>query len=230
MKHPKIHNKFSHDCIWKLLRYMAVFLTGFSLICSFTLFFSDFNDRIAIENDAIRNILISMRKKKSSKNEFFQLLNLAKLHCQFILPLLKWIFNYYDLKTFGLDTIPPGVLNFLGCMGSKSPVCSYVYPEEQCLLLLEDLIVTDIKKDIKKYQFLQMELPIFYELLKDLRDWNHLPEEFKGTLLHLKERATAPFKYHIPRTPSEEESTMMNSRYILIKFSLIYVTENFRFI
>ena len=102
--------------------------------------------------------------------------------------------------------LPQKTKAFFRCLGSESPVCTYLFPSS--IELIKELTEVDFKKDRERYHALQMESPIFYDLLWELKDLSRLPKEFTSLLQHLIMCAETPFnnpEHRLPNLPLDDE-------------------------
>ena len=93
----------------------------------------------------------------------------------------------------GVSTIPTGVINFLQCLASTSPVCAYIFPTARCMQLMERVCEVNVKEELEINREIQYQLPVVFALLKDLPEESKLPQEFKGVIIWLMDLANKPF-------------------------------------
>ena len=108
-----------------------------------------------------------------------------------------WIADTYLREDLKDKTIPKGVRAFLRCIGSESPVASYLPPSLKCANLIDKIIEKRTRQTDRIADDLQYELPIFFNLLKDIR--MDLPDAFNALLLHLKDVSLKPFETPVPQ-------------------------------
>ncbi len=116
----------------------------------------------------------------------------------------KWLIGHFLLGTNPVNTVPRGIMTFLQCVGSASPVCSYLFPSEENIGLVKSLCKDPITNDFRALRTLQNELPIFYGLLTAVKGYKVLPPCFQALIEKLCNCAEAPFdpSYYIPDTPA----------------------------
>ena len=104
-----------------------------------------------------------------------------------------WLRKEYFLDIEPVSSVPKGVITFLGCLSTTSPVSSYLHPSSSNVKLVRSLTREDIKCDPVKYRELERDLPILYGLLRDLKGFNRIPEVFSPVLSYLINQAESPF-------------------------------------
>ena len=127
------------------------------------------------------------------------------------------MFDKTSKKLYKDRTIPLGVRSFFKCIGSESAVCSYLPPTLKNMDLIDDLFA-GIRGNPLKMKQLHHELPIFYNLLKDLK--MDIPDVFKAIVLHLKDIAGKPFDIPVKEKRHTQESSLS---WYLSLFSLLYL-------
>ena len=152
----------------------------------------------------LKNLRIDLRKighdkmEESDVEEIIDNLEGYQSLSKILTALLTWVKVTYLDDSFLDNTIPRGVRAFFRCIGSESAVCSYLPPTFQCMNLLNCLIEGNMKENTKKMDQLQEELPIFFNLVKDV---GHLPLESHAMILHLMDISGKPFKQPLRQTP-----------------------------
>ena len=112
----------------------------------------------------------------------------------FLHHIFLWCWNHFSLNyrtKCEMISLPTGICQFFKSLASVSPVCSYLPPS--AVNLAHALIEENIKQDLQKFRKVQLDLPIFFQLLKDVNE-PKLPESFKGCILHLINQCITPFK------------------------------------
>ena len=98
-----------------------------------------------------------------------------------------------------MQTTPIGVLNFFKCLASESPVCSYVLPDPDIIDIVRNLTNVKIKMDVHTMQLLQENLPVFFNLMKDVATPS-LPDDWQPLVTRLADIAAVPFQ-NAPKSP-----------------------------
>ena len=88
---------------------------------------------------------------------------------------------------------PRGIKDFFLCLSKPSPVCSYLYPSEECFSLLEKLFIVGVKSQVSTMRDLHNKLPIFFDLLTSMEDQSSLPFDWKPVAYKLMQLAGQPF-------------------------------------
>ena len=137
------------------------------------------NERIALESKDVRKLILkTIAVRKGTISDIEKIMKVIDSKHSFLRPLLKWLVIYYDLNVFDLQILPPVLAAFFRAISSISPVCSYV--KKEMVFLCEK----NVKEDRKLWEALQQDLPVFFDLLKDMPVDVSLPDCFKGILLH----------------------------------------------
>ena len=169
------------------------------------IFLSNRPSRIAVRDGNIRAKLVKLSASMNNNNNSKNTLAVGELKgliaCTknsqshgFLHHVLKWCWERYGLEGKSKPTLvflSSGVRSFIKCLASESPVCSYLPPS--AVELAFEIIEENVKDNMVKLRKIQTQLPIFYQLLKDVNG-SRLPEEFKGCVLHLINQAVTPFK------------------------------------
>ena len=118
----------------------------------------------------------------------------------------------YDVFLWTLATfpviVPKGVLQFFNCLSQPSPVCSYLFPSEECLELADKLYTVNVKMHVETYKEIYEKLPVFFHLLNSLFE-SSLPLVWKPLIRYLILKSQKPFvdAANVPETaPSDEDS------------------------
>ena len=113
--------------------------------------------------------------------------------------IMKWSVDVFEKP----NSFPRGLRNIYQLVSSPSPVCSYIEPTEEVFSLLMKTLSSNIKSDSNVMRLLQTKLPFFHDLLSSLSVEDRIPEEWKGLILHLIDKAREPFESsESVRTPS----------------------------
>ena len=146
---------------------------------------SDQNKRIAIDLEkapvGLKNLRKDLRKlghQQMAGDELIQMIHRVDTHApirNILKNLLKWIYLNYMKLEFEDQSIPLGICLFLRCIGSESPVSSYLPPTLRNMILIDEILNGTIRQRGKCMDEVQQNLPIFFNMLKDLN--NELPVE-----------------------------------------------------
>ena len=85
-----------------------------------------------------------------------------------------WLQKKYFLDIEPVSSVPKGVVTFLSCLSTTSPVSSYLHPSSLNDELVRALTVEDVKCAQVKYRELEKEQPIFFGLLRDLKGFDRI--------------------------------------------------------
>ena len=107
-----------------------------------------------------------------------------------------------------VECIPKGVRGFIRCIATPSPVCSYIFPSTDITRLVLSLVDHPVRRHQDKLFLLQKEVPILFNLVKDLGD-EKLPECFRDLLSYLVRRANSPFTDMITDIPPSSNDKML---------------------
>ena len=108
--------------------------------------------------------------------------------------LLKWCHYQFTVKDpSSIVIMTPGVCQFIKDLASQTPVCYYLI--STAADLDHALIEENVKENMATFQKIKLELPMFFQLLKEINEAK-LPEEFKDVVLHLITKAVTPFRDH----------------------------------
>lgn len=150
--------------------------------------------RIAFEDPQVRKVLLEFANKTRGKltdEERSQLLSIGILEAR---TLMTWVVDTFGLHYTDVSVVPFGVRQFIRCIATTSPVCSYLHPSDENIQMVKSLTEENIRAKPFEWHQLQMELPMFYELLKDLASAEVLPSDvFTRLFTYLIHRAEDPF-------------------------------------
>ena len=164
-------------------------------------------DRIAFADATSRKYINEFVKTKGKVTD---LLANRLRDLSIVGPVFDWLITHFQLTTNPVSTVPRGIINFFQCLGSKSPVCSYLFPSEENIGLVKSLTEDRITPDFPALRTLQCELPIFHGLVTSIKGVSVLPRCFQILLNHLGLCAEAPFnpEYKIPDSPVGKPSKL----------------------
>ena len=160
------------------------------------IYFRKHEDRVAISEKQLRKQMKNWIEEKLSKFQSNKLLMEMRSKYRTIYNIMKWSLDtYVTVKCF-----PKSLRNIFSLLYSTSPVCSYIEPSDFVCDLALKMIEPNIKSDSKLMEKIQHHLPHFHLFLSSLSIENELPEEFKGLLLDLTDKAKQPFNVAEPVT------------------------------
>jgi hypothetical protein len=146
---------------------------------------------MAFEQPKVREVLANLASKRS-KLLFSERLQLINIGHRELRPVIKWIVEKYQLTQSSVAVIPDGLRRFIRSLSLTSPVCSYLDPSEFNVNLIRSLTKEPIRRKVKELHYLQMELPIFFDMVIE-QDVGVLPDCFTDLLSYLIIRAESPF-------------------------------------
>ena len=148
------------------------------------MYYTRFSDRVFIPDNKTRSLLKGFCDKGISSSELNDLEELVSVHAPSMLPLLKLI-------TRSHPACPAEWSPLLRSLASPSAVCGLVHPSEELFHLLKKIPHDDITLDVENMQLLQREVPVFFDLVKNIK---YLPTESLVPLIDaIIEKANAPF-------------------------------------
>ena len=177
--------------------------------------YSTMDTRVALPDREQRQYLrnFAYTEQKMSMQEVAELLQVLPRE---IRDVVKWAVDFFGLRKSQSETknvpvtLPRGTRAFFRCLSSESPVCHYVVPSEDNLILMSELTNKDIKAHQSTYADLQKECPIIFQLLEELDDCVKLPSEFRRLLTYLSIKAQEPFNpdYRLPDLPPVDDKRL----------------------
>lgn len=113
---------------------------------------------------------------------------LIAIHGPSLLPLLQVIKNQID----SVVQCPREWSKFIAALSSTSPVCGLLHPSDRLFNILNTITDDDFTANPSNLEILQEEVPVLFELLRDV---SHLPKKAMKSLINaLIDKANAPFK------------------------------------
>ena len=171
------------------------------------IYYSKQASRVAFAEPSTRKLI---NEFLATKERLATTLRLQLVNLPCIGPVFEWIISHFDLLTHNVSTVPRGIKRFLQCVGSPSPVSTYLFPSDENIGLVKTLCKKSITNDGIALRVLQSELPIFYGLTAAIKQVPVLPGCFQDLLDKLAVCASAPFNplYRIPDSPVIEDSVL----------------------
>lgn len=100
----------------------------------------------------------------------------------------RWVVESYNRFV----NAPKEMKKLFSCIASSSPVCSYLFPSNECLDLMSKLFDRNCAMDAHLMKDLQEKLPIFFKALTSLL-CKCFPEEFRVMLSTLTRISQEPY-------------------------------------
>ena len=165
------------------------------------LYFSFHAERICIAEESVRLLLYKYSKKLCTPEELANLMQcLNTSRYQSIYVFVQYLQNVYE-------EVPTDILRFISCLSKASPVCSYVYPAEGIVDLIDELFRPGIKGNHRVLALLQEHMPIVFNIFRSFTIEDCFPDEWKGLFLYLKDLAIKPFmNAQVVRASPDDES------------------------
>lgn len=117
-----------------------------------------------------------------------------------MLPLLQYVKTQVTIS-HPLVSCPKEWSPLLSALASPSAVCGLVHPSDEVFNLIKKIPLEDITMDIRSMELLQKEVPVLFDLVKNL---NHLPKRSLLPLIDdIIEKVHAPFNLHPPDVESD---------------------------
>ena len=169
------------------------------------LHYTRFSERIFIPDKRTRSLLKEFCVKGIPRSDFGDLKELVLNHAPSMLPLLKIVKT--QVVSSPLVSCPAEWSPLLSSLASPSAVCGMVHPSDEVFSLIRKIPHDDITLDINSMELLQREVPVLFNLVKNV---NHLPKESLVPLMDkIVEKALAPFSLpsesdEVPNSKSSE--------------------------
>ena len=183
---------YSKCCIW--------------LIADILYFISTLSSRIAIEDVKIRGYLLNFVDKAKGKITAKEKRELIGIGLKEVRELMKWVIDEYKPHVKSVLGIPASIRALIRCLATTSPVCSYIHPSDEIAELVRSLTETNIRTSAQDMLHLQWEVPILFEVVKQLGETHAvLPGCFRDLITYLINRSQAPFnpEHKVPDIPGQ---------------------------
>ena len=109
-----------------------------------TSIFSFHEKRIAIPEKDLRNKLKNWIQRKLKQQSVKSFKEMLRVKYSQIYSVLVWCEDNFQ------TLLPNSVIDILNCLASPSPVCSYIYPDDEVYNLIQDLFLPNVKSDAEK--------------------------------------------------------------------------------
>ncbi len=162
-------------------------------------------DRLAIEDAETRSLLESWAKKvKSEKQDEIDTQDQERLAhlLQANYPEIHMVFSSSQAKT-EFKSLKP-LMDFILCLSSVSPVCSYIPPSATGKELLQKLCSPHVKSKPFIVRELQHEIPVVYDVLCSIKQ-TEFPPLWEALFDRLHRISSAPFAdEHLIQGPTQD--------------------------
>ena len=95
-------------------------------------FISTSSSRMGFGDKLTRNMLLDLVNTNGKLAPALKLKLKGNKHTE-LKSFIRWLFDEYSLNTSSFNVVPDGVREFIRCMSTTSPVCSYIFPSESIM-------------------------------------------------------------------------------------------------
>ncbi len=151
-----------------------------------------------------RRCLRDFSDRKESCLSFEDLVNVVQEHYPLLADFIGWCQRTYE----SIDMIPPGILTFIRCLSSVSPVCHFFPASDPFLEIMRELKNgLDIRKNPEKLHALQTLSPIVFRLIVELPS-GIIPKELISLfdLLQLKSKVICVESHQLQPVPADDKT------------------------
>lgn len=168
-------------------------------MCKLCFLFRQHEDRVAIPDVKLRQDFKKWTEGKLNKPSTNKLKAEMRKKCIVIFNVMKWSIDVF----LEVNLFPRSLRNVLQLLSSVSPVCSYFEPSEEAIALALKMLEPNVKADSEVMKSIQLQFPLFHDLLSSLTIEASLPDIWKGVILYLSDKACQPFNVaNIINTPN----------------------------